>query len=117
MEKFMLIFHSEQADEEAYQNMSADDFQTVIGKWDAWIGGLAAQGKMLGTEALLPAGKLMTDGGKTVTDGPYTEGKEIVGGYMLLAANSFDEAVALAQGCPHFDTGGKVEVRQIQVFE
>ena len=117
MEKFMLIFHGQQADEQAFQEMSPDEVQAVIEKWNQWIGGIAEQGKFIDTNALLPTGKLVTDGGKVVTDGPYTEGKEIVGGYLLLSADNFDEAITLAQGCPYFDTGGKVEVRQIQSFE
>ncbi|GAB3270946.1 YciI family protein [Larkinella harenae] len=116
MEKFMLIFHGPQTDEEAFQEMSPDEFQAVIEKWNTWIGGIEAQGKMLGTDALLPAGKVLSNKGQTVTDGPFTEGKEIVGGYLLLNAESFEEALTLAQGCPHFDTGGKVEVRQVQQF-
>jgi hypothetical protein len=116
MEKFMLIFHGQQMDEQMFQELSPEDFQAEIEKWNTWIGGIAGQGKLVGTEGLLPAGKVLTEGGKMVTDGPYTEGKEIVGGYMVLTADTFDEAIALSQGCPIFETGGKVEVRQIQKF-
>ncbi|GAB3902919.1 YciI family protein [Larkinella knui] len=116
MEKFMLIFHGQRMDETMFQALSPEDFQAEIEKWNTWIGGIAAQGKLVGTEGLLPEGKVLTGGGKVVTDGPYTEGKEIVGGYMVFNADSFDEAISLAQGCPMFDTGGKVEVRQIQKF-
>jgi hypothetical protein len=117
MEKFMLIFHGPQMDEAAFQDLSPEDFQAEIEKWNIWIGGIAAQGKIIATEALLPAGKMLTNGGKVVTDGPFTEGKEIIGGFMLLTADTFEEAVELAQGCPMFETGGKVEVRQVQKFE
>lgn len=113
----MLIFHGDQADEEAYQEMSPEDVQAMIGKWNVWIGGIAEQGKFLDTNALLPAGKVLSGNGSVVTDGPFTEGKEIVGGYLTLTAENFEEAIALAQGCPIFETGGTVEVRQIQIFE
>ncbi|QJW90648.1 hypothetical protein HNV11_15285 [Spirosoma taeanense] len=117
MEKFMFIFHSPYSQETAFMQQSPEAIQAEIQKWNQWIGGIAAQGKMLGTEALMPSGKIMTQGGELVTDGPYTEGKEIVGGYMLLQAADLDDAVALAQGCPMFDSNGTVEVRQIVNFE
>ncbi len=68
---------------------------------------------MVGGEALVPAGKIMSKGGQVVTDGPYTEGKEIVGGYIVVTAASVDEAVELAHGCPIFDNAGSLEVRPI----
>ncbi len=44
-------------------------------------------------------------GGKNVTDGPYTEGKELVGGYFIVNANNYDEAVAIAQRLSHIWSG------------
>lgn len=117
MDKFMLIFHSPYSQEMASMEQSPEAIQAEIQKWNNWIGGIAAQGKMLGTEALAPVGKIMTKGGKVITDGPFTEGKEIVGGYMLLKADSLDKATELAKGCPMFDTDGTVEVRPIINFE
>jgi hypothetical protein len=49
-----------------------------------------------------------------VTDGPYIEAKEAVGGYIIVTAYSLDEAAEIAKGCPGLDNGGKVEVRQIE---
>ncbi|MBD2701946.1 hypothetical protein IC229_14955 [Spirosoma sp. BT702] len=117
MDKFMLVFYSPYSQELAYIEQSPEAIQAEIQKWNNWIGGLAAQGKMLGTDALAPVGKVMKKGGQVVTDGPFTEGKEIVGGYMLLTAASLDEAVELAKGCPMFDMDGTVEVRPIINFE
>ncbi len=112
----MLIFHNSANAEMAFQDQSPEELQAEIEKWNIWIGGLAAQGKMLATEGLLPTGKVLTGSAKTVTDGPYTEGKEMVGGFMLLQADSYDEAVEHAQGCPIFGAEGTVEVRQVQNF-
>ncbi|MBC7920858.1 MAG: hypothetical protein H7Z75_07165 [Ferruginibacter sp.] len=116
MEKFMLIFHAPYSQEAAYQQQSPEEMQVEIQKWNHWIGGIAAQGKMVGTEALLPFGKIMRKSGQVVTDGPYTEGKEIVGGYTVVTAASVDEAVELAKGCPIFDSEGSLEVRPIVNF-
>jgi hypothetical protein len=50
---------------------------------------------------------------KTVTDGPYAETKDIVGGYTLVEARDLEEAVDLSKGCPIFEVDGGVEVRPI----
>lgn len=110
----MLIFHY--STEIAFVQQSPEAMQAELQKWNHWVGGIAAQGKMLGTEGLLPMGKIMSQGGQVVTDGPYTEGKEIVGGYMVVSAADVDEAVVLAHGCPIFDSDGSLEVRPIMTF-
>ena len=56
-------------------------------------------------------------GGKNVTDGPYTEGKEVVGGYFIINAKDIDEAVAISKGCPDFELGGSVQVRQVMKMD
>jgi len=49
-----------------------------------------------------------------ITDGPFAEAKEIIGGYFIVQANSYDEAVGLAKDCPHLDFG-TIEVREIEI--
>ncbi len=116
MEKFLLLFHSAPMTAQDMQAMSPEAMQAELAKWNTWIGGIAAQGKMISTEGLYPSGKVMSDAGNIVTDGPYAESKEVVGGFMLLHAADFDEVTQLAKGCPVFDNGGLVEVRQIQNY-
>ena len=65
----------------------------------------------------MPGGKLVSGANKTVTDGPYTEGKEVVGGFFIINANSLDEAAEIAKGCPDFEQGGSVQVRQVMKIE
>lgn len=117
MEKFMLIFRNEMQVESMYENFSPEDMQAELQKWNTWIGGIAAQGKLIATDALYPTGKSVKGLGHVVTDGPYTEAKEIVSGYMLLKADSIEEAIELSKGCPMYDYDSIVEVRQIQNFE
>jgi hypothetical protein len=88
MEKFMLIFHGG-----IKQDASPQDLQTNMGRWMEWVEKLNKEGKYVSGEALLPGGKLVT-GITAVTDGPYTEGKELVGGFFVINANNIDEAVA-----------------------
>jgi hypothetical protein len=54
---------------------------------------------------------------KIVTDGPYAEGKEIVGGFFVVLARDINEAVELAKDCPDYEFGGVVEVREVQKFD
>lgn len=107
MEKFMFIFHGGIAHDAAPEEM-----QKNMGKWMAWVEKLSKSGKYASGEPLLPGGKLVT-GPKTVTDGPFTEGKEVVGGYFIVEAADYDEAVALTEGYPDFDYGGTIQVRQV----
>jgi len=112
MKEFMMIFWSEPSQEQP----SPEEIQASVKQWQDWIGGIAAQGKFSSTNALDYEGKTVDSKG-LVTDGPYAEVKEIVGGYMIVKADSVDEALKLADGCPVFHYGGKVEVRSLMVFD
>ena len=83
-------------------------------RWMDWIGGIAAQNK-LGDRGnrLFPSGKVVKPG-NIITDGPYSEIKESIGGYSIVKANSLEEATELAKGCPGLTIGGSVEVREIR---
>jgi hypothetical protein len=116
MEKYMLVFHTTPVAQEVYAAMSPEDMQAELAKWGAWIGGIAAQGKLVATDALQSDGKTVKGSKKVITDGPFTEGKEIVSGYLILQAENIEEAVELSYGCPIYDHEGTVEVRRIQVF-
>ncbi len=113
MKEFMMIFRHEP--NPAYQP-SPQEIEAEIKKWQDWIGGIAAQGKFGSTNQLGYEGKTITPDG-VVTDGPYAEIKEVVGGYVIVKAESLDEAIAMTKGCPIFDHGAKVEVRNIMQLE
>lgn len=114
MKDFMMLFHSEPNPD---FNPTPEQIQEEVKLWQDWIGGIGAQGKLKNPgEALGFEGKTMHADG-TVTDGPYAEVKEIIGGFIVVTAASVDEATELAKGCPALENGGKVEVRDIMVFE
>ncbi len=116
MEKYLLLFRNTTVSETRYQEMSPEDMQAELDKWNSWIGGIAAQGKLLGAEALEQQGKVITGSKHVVTDGPFVESKELVSGYLVLQAASIEEAIELSKGCPIYEIEGRVEVRPIQVF-
>ncbi|MBE7172502.1 MAG: transcription initiation protein [Williamsia sp.] len=109
MKEFMMLFRHEP---NPASKPSPEQLQASIKKWQDWIGGIAAQGKFVATNQLGFEGKTVKSN-KVVTDGPYAEIKEIVGGYLQIKADSLDEAVELADGCPILQVGGHVEVRNI----
>lgn len=96
---------------------SPEELQANMGKWMAWVDKLRGEGKYDSGEALLPGGKLVS-GTNAVTDGPYTEGKELVGGYFIVNAATIEDAIANAtDNYPDFDYGGTVQVRQVMKFD
>ncbi len=112
MKEFMMLFHHQPDKEQP----SPEQLQAMLAKWDNWLGGIAAQNKLGGTNALGFEGRTINAEG-LVTDGPYTELKEIVGGYTIVTADNIEEAVKMAEGCPVLAEGGKVEVRDIMIFD
>lgn len=92
---------------------SPDDIQESMMKWKVWMDHLASEGKLTGGHRLTDKGVVLTGEQKKMTDGPYAEGKEIVGGYLAIKAQDFDSAVEIARGCPIFHYNGITEVREI----
>lgn len=86
-----------------------------MAKFQVWMESLQAENRVLGCNGLDPtAGKVLRGGEEiSVTDGPYAEGKEIVGGYLLFTADDLDDAVRTARGCPGLSHQMVLEVRPV----
>lgn len=112
MEKYMFLFRGGDV-----SHLSAGEQESQMGKWLAWVDKLSKQGKYAGGEPLLPGGKTISGAKKTVTDGPFAEAKEVIGGYFIVTAKSYDEAVEMAKDSPDFELGGSVEVRHVMKIE
>ena len=101
---------------EGGQNAEAADRNDVMGEMFAYVADLVGKGKVRGGGPLQPADRAVSvrkrGGEVTALDGPYTETKEVIGGYFLIEADSMDEAVELAKDCPGAAYGG-VGVREI----
>jgi len=111
MKEFLLIFRRDTVSLE--KQLSPENIQNMMKPWQDWIGSIAAQNKLVSTgNRLTPEGKVVKPG-KMVTDGPYVETKEAIGGYTIIKAASFDEAAEISKGCPILQVGGNVEVREI----
>jgi hypothetical protein len=96
------------------RDRSPEQMQQVMQKWMAWMKDLGAKGHLKDRgQPLERAGKLVQGKHKTVTDGPFAEAKDVVGGYTLIEAEDLSEAVELSKGCPIFEVEGAVEVRPV----
>ena len=94
-------------------NLTPEESQAAMQKWYNWIGELSAKGRYVGGDPLLKEGKMLQGSKPVVTDGPFAEGKELLGGYLIIKAESLEEAAQLAMGFPDFKNSGSVEVREI----
>ena len=110
-------------DEQASQKMSKEEGQQIMAAYMKYTDDLRKAGVMLAGDALHQSAKgarLAVSGGKRkVTDGPFTEAKEVIGGYYLIQVKSKEEALEWASRCPgahHPDRGGYVEVREVMEF-
>jgi hypothetical protein len=110
MKDFALLFRQPSYD---LTQASKNDLQAIGKKWQDWAGGIAAQGKLVSHgPRLTQEGKVLKAGG-VVTDGPFVEIREILGSLIIVKADSLEEAVTLAHGCPALDAGGSVEIRAV----
>lgn len=116
MAKFMLLLHDKVGE---FDDIGEAEMMKIIQAYSDWSARLRAKGKIAGGEKLTDEpGKIMTlKGGKTVvTDGPFAEAKEVLGGYFTLVADDYAEACDLAASCPHVTRGGRIEIRQVHEF-
>lgn len=111
MEKFIFIFRGGDTHISTASSQAAMD---IIQSWDKWMQGLAEKGILAGGDALQVSGKKVRGSKKVVSDGPYAERNEMVGGYLIVNAKDINEAVEISKGCPILNEDGSVEVRPIQ---
>ena len=112
MADYLLIFRGGDVARAADQQ-SPEKWEAHMQKWMQWMDDLTAHGKFVGAKPLKNAGKVVTGNNKVVTNGPFVEGKEMVGGYLICKAESLEEATEIAKHCPVLDHEGLVEVREI----
>jgi hypothetical protein len=107
---YLLLMRGKDWDE----GLSPEELQKVINRTSQWFDALMKTGKVKGGNALLREGVFVSGkGGSQVTDGPFAESKEAIGGYLLLDVATLEEAVAIAKSSPGVDYGITVEVRPV----
>ncbi|MGE7777212.1 YciI family protein [Chitinophaga sp. NPDC101104] len=112
MQEFLLVIHRDLTS--AHPKPSPEQMKEALKPYQEWVAGIAAQDRLVA-----PPKRWDVDGRvirfdkqkEQVQSGPYAEGKESIGGLFLIKAKDYDEAVALAKGCPIIQYGAIVEVR------
>ena len=112
MKDFMLIFLGGSD----AMNLSPDEMQKHMQKWFDWIDKLKNKSIYVSGEALTPGGKTVKGPKAVISDGPFAESKEVVGGYFIVKAKSLEDATEIAKDCPDLPFNGVVEVREVMKF-
>ena len=113
MPKYVLLLHDSP---DGYSRLSPEQMQQVLQKYMAWGASLRQAGVMEAGQKLTDEpGRVMRSkhGQIRVTDGPYSETKEVLGGYYVVEADSYEQAVERTKECPHLEYGGTIELREI----
>jgi hypothetical protein len=108
MKKFMYLFIGVDT-----SRLAPEHAQAQMQRWAAWMQQLGKAGHFQAGERFEPLAATVAGKDKGVTDGPFAEAKDVVGGYLVVAAEDLAQATELAKGCPIFESGGRVEVRPI----
>lgn len=112
MAQFMVLLYG---DPTRWQKMKSDQLQAAFGKYMAWGQKGREQGFVsVGNKLVDDPGKVIRGQKPAVTDGPYSETKEWLGGYYVVRADNYEGAVKLCHDHPHLEYGGTIEVRQVE---
>ena len=107
---YLLLLHTN----DWWTRLDREELEKYVAQSQAWIERLMASGKIKAGQALARGGAMVSGkNGRSVTDGPFAESKEAIGGYLLLNVETFEEAVAIAQTAPNLAHGARVEVRPL----
>lgn len=117
MSEFALVYRSTA---EVYREAmgTPEKAEQSARQWRAWFREMTDKGQLRNIgHPLERAGKVVGGRKKLVTDGPYAETKDVVGGISIIEAQDLDEAARIASGCPLLELGGVVEVRPVRPLE
>ncbi len=114
MSKYLYLFRGGDHD---LENDAPEEKQAHLQKWGVWMQRLAEEGKLVDGLPLSQPGKVVENRGDIIHDGPFAEGAEVVGGYMIINAGTMEEAVNISKSCPIYDNGGTTEIREILSME
>ena len=110
MNEFLLIFRRDFTTKDIQP--SPNELQDHLKQWQEWFGNLTAQDKLSRPLQRWDGQGVVVSNAKNVTNGPFTEIKESIGGMIFVKATDYDEAAEIAKGCPVLNLGGNVEIRR-----
>lgn len=95
-----------------FTGYSPEEMQKIVEKYMAWTKQLREEGRHKASEELNRNGRVLRWQQNRVVDGPFVETKEAVGGFFLIEAKDYEEAVSISRGCPHLEFKGEIEIRE-----
>ncbi len=108
--EYLLLFRGNDWD----QGLSPEQIQQIMSQWMAWFERLGKEGTLRAGQPLMDEGMVIEGkGGQVVSDGPFPESKETIGGYFLLRVDTYEEALAAARQCPALEHGLRIEIRPV----
>jgi hypothetical protein len=113
MPTYLLFLHE---DPSVFARVSPEEMQAIIQKYSGWKQRMLEAGIITGGEKLQDGtGRVLRRAGEqaAVTDGPYTESKEVIGGFFQIQAKDYEQAVEAARDCPHLEYG-TIEIREVE---
>ncbi len=94
---------------------SVAQMQKTMETWTVWFKELDSKGYLKDKgNPLQRQGKIVSGKNRVISDGPFAETKDVIGGYVIIEAESLSHATELANGCPIYDVGGSVEIRPVE---
>lgn len=115
MNTYMFLLYNSPTD---FEGFGPEDMQGIVERYTAWSDSLQAAGRLVSGDKLVDDEGRVLDrksGDLRVLDGPFSETKEVIGGYFAITAESYDEAVEIAKSCPHVEFG-TLEIRRIDAM-
>ena len=114
MAEFIYLYRNDPAEREA--NMGTPELaQKSMQRWMVWMRELESKGHLRNAgQPLESDGKVVRGNAKSVTDGPFIEAKDVIGGFSIIEATDIAQAAELAKGCPGLDGQGSVEIRPVR---
>lgn len=106
MDKFVLLIENRGG----WAKLSPEKQGEIFQRYLDWTREMRESGRLDGAEALAPGGRQLESDGEVITDGPFAETKEMIGGFYAYFAKDMDEAVEIAKGCPALAGGDAVSV-------
>ena len=110
MPQYLLLMHAPVGQD---ADLSPDEAQKIIERYSAWAGKLTEEKKLLGAQKLNHEAGTIVDAKGTVRNGPFSETKEVIGGYFIVEAADEAEAVEIAKAGPHCQRGFNTEIRKL----
>lgn len=96
-----------------HRELSTDEVGKIMSEWNQWFDRLSNEGKLVAASPLENEGKIVSGKAGAVSDGPFAESKEAIGGFFLLNVPTMEEALVIAKQCPALLQGLTVEVRPV----